>query len=252
MKVLTIVQDNHPGLLAEVTTLLEREGIGVKDFTGTSLGDTAVLTLTVGPYLEAFQLLSNAGYKVVASEHIPGPWRSCRGSWPRRTWTYAACTSSAAMSAPASWPWKPSTTKRPAKSCKTSSSDPTRRHAPFPLWVWIQSADGVFVLRCRSQSGSSFQDPLQPACCTCRLAIPGRLGCCSRQLTVLEAPTRQRPHRSGVHAARVFWAPEVCGRPLAAEDFRAQVQAKMALRFSRRERSDAMKPWHVRSHKTSQ
>ena len=70
MKVLTIVQDNHPGLLAEVTTLLEREGIGVKDFTGTSLGDTAVLTLTVGPYLEAFQLLSNAGYKVVASEHL--------------------------------------------------------------------------------------------------------------------------------------------------------------------------------------
>lgn len=70
MKVLTIVQENHPGLLAEVTTLLEKDGIGVKDFTGTSLGDTAVLTLTVGPYLEAFQLLSNAGYKVVASEHL--------------------------------------------------------------------------------------------------------------------------------------------------------------------------------------
>ena len=70
MKVLTIIQEDHPGLLAEVTTLLEREGIGVQDFTGTSLGDTAVLTLTVGPYLEAFQLLSNAGYKVVASEHL--------------------------------------------------------------------------------------------------------------------------------------------------------------------------------------
>jgi hypothetical protein len=70
VKVLTIIQKDHPGLLAEVTTLLEREGIGVKDFTGTSLGDTAVLTLTVGPYLEAFQLLSSAGYKVVASEHL--------------------------------------------------------------------------------------------------------------------------------------------------------------------------------------
>lgn len=70
MKVLTIVQEDHPGLLAEVTTLLEQAGIGVDDFTGTSLGNTAVLTLTVKPYLRAFQLLSNAGYKVVASEHL--------------------------------------------------------------------------------------------------------------------------------------------------------------------------------------
>jgi hypothetical protein len=70
MKVLTIVQEDHPGLLAEVTTLLERDGIGVEDFTGTSLGQTAVLTLTVKPYRRAFRLLSNAGYKVIASEHL--------------------------------------------------------------------------------------------------------------------------------------------------------------------------------------
>ena len=70
MKVLTIVQENHPGLLAEVTTLLEREGIGVQDFTGSVLGETAVLTLTVGPYKRAFRLLSDAGYRVVASEHL--------------------------------------------------------------------------------------------------------------------------------------------------------------------------------------
>jgi len=70
MKVLTIVSENHPGLLAEITTLLEREDIGVEDFTGTTIGDTAVLTLTVGPYRRAFRLLSNAGYKVVASEHL--------------------------------------------------------------------------------------------------------------------------------------------------------------------------------------
>lgn len=70
MKVLTIIQENHPGLLAEVTTLLESEGIGVQDFTGSTLGDTAVITLTVGPYKKAFALLSNAGYRVVASEHL--------------------------------------------------------------------------------------------------------------------------------------------------------------------------------------
>jgi hypothetical protein len=70
VKVLTIVEENHPGLLAEVTTLLEREEIGVRDFTGSVLGDTAVLTLTVGPYKRAFRLLSDAGYRVVASEHL--------------------------------------------------------------------------------------------------------------------------------------------------------------------------------------
>jgi len=70
MKVLTIVQEDHPGLLAEVTTLLAKDGIGVDDFTGTSVGSTAVLTLTVKPYRRAFRLLSGAGYKVVASEHL--------------------------------------------------------------------------------------------------------------------------------------------------------------------------------------
>ena len=70
MKVLTIIENDHPGLLAEITTLLEQEDIPIQDFTGTSVGETAVLTLTVGPYRRAFQLLSNAGYRVVASEHL--------------------------------------------------------------------------------------------------------------------------------------------------------------------------------------
>lgn len=70
MKVLTIIQENHPGLLAEVAALLAQENIAVEDFTGTSVGDTAVLTLTVGPYRRAFRLLSKAGYRVVASEHL--------------------------------------------------------------------------------------------------------------------------------------------------------------------------------------
>ena len=70
MKVLTIIENDHPGLLAEIATLLEQEDIPIQDFTGTSVGETAVLTLTVGPYRRAFQLLSNAGYRVVASEHL--------------------------------------------------------------------------------------------------------------------------------------------------------------------------------------
>ena len=70
MKALTIIQENHPGLLAEVATLLEEEGIPLIDFAGQAVGDTAVISLTVEPYKKTFRLLSDAGYRVVASEHL--------------------------------------------------------------------------------------------------------------------------------------------------------------------------------------
>ena len=47
MKVLNIVQEDHPGLLAEVTTLLEKEDIAVHDFAGLTVGNTAVISLTI-------------------------------------------------------------------------------------------------------------------------------------------------------------------------------------------------------------
>jgi len=70
MKVLNIIQEDHPGLLAEVTTLLEREGIAVADFAGQSVGTMAVISLGIDRDREAFQLLSDAGYRVIASEHL--------------------------------------------------------------------------------------------------------------------------------------------------------------------------------------
>jgi hypothetical protein len=70
MKVLNIVQEDHPGLLAEVTTLLEKEDIAVHDFAGLTVGNTAVISLTIERYKEAFRLLSDAGYRVIASEHL--------------------------------------------------------------------------------------------------------------------------------------------------------------------------------------
>ena len=70
MKALTIIREDHPGLLAEVTTLLEQEGIDVIDFAAQAVGNTAVISLTVGPYLETFRLLSDAGYRVVANDHL--------------------------------------------------------------------------------------------------------------------------------------------------------------------------------------
>jgi len=70
VKVLNIIQEDHPGLLAEVTTVLEGEGIAVHDFAGLSVGKTAVLSLTIERDQEAFRLLSDAGYRVIASEHL--------------------------------------------------------------------------------------------------------------------------------------------------------------------------------------
>jgi hypothetical protein len=70
MKALNIIQEDHPGLLAEVTTLLEREGIAVSDFAGVTVGNTAVISLTLPRYKRAFRLLSDAGYRVIASEHL--------------------------------------------------------------------------------------------------------------------------------------------------------------------------------------
>ena len=70
MKTLNIIQDDHPGLLAEVTTLLEQEGIAVQDFAGLSVGNTAVLSLTMERHRDAFRVLSDAGYRVIASEHL--------------------------------------------------------------------------------------------------------------------------------------------------------------------------------------
>jgi hypothetical protein len=70
MKALSIVQEDHPGLLAEVATLLEEQGIAVTDFAGQTFGDTAVISLTVERYKDVFRLLSDAGYRVIASEHL--------------------------------------------------------------------------------------------------------------------------------------------------------------------------------------
>jgi hypothetical protein len=70
VKVLNIIQEDHPGLLAEVTTLLEREGIAVADFAGQSVGNMAVISLGIDRDREAFQLLNDAGYRVIASEHL--------------------------------------------------------------------------------------------------------------------------------------------------------------------------------------
>ena len=70
MKTLTIIQKNHPGLLAEVATVLEEAKIPLEDFSGQVVGETAVISFTVKLFEEAFRLLSDKGYRIVTSDHL--------------------------------------------------------------------------------------------------------------------------------------------------------------------------------------
>ena len=70
MKTMVVVQDNYPGLLAEVTSLLADKGIKLKDVSGHTVGHTAVINIEVEPYSGGFRLLSKAGYHVYASETL--------------------------------------------------------------------------------------------------------------------------------------------------------------------------------------
>lgn len=70
MKLLTVIAEDRPGLLADVTAQLEQAGIDILDLDGEAVGGTAVLTLRADPYREAFHSLSRAGFRVVGHDHL--------------------------------------------------------------------------------------------------------------------------------------------------------------------------------------
>ncbi len=70
MKSLTIIQETHAGLLAEITTLLEGQGIDVRSVDGYTVGSVAVISLTAEPYRTCFTSLTEAGFKAFVSEQV--------------------------------------------------------------------------------------------------------------------------------------------------------------------------------------
>jgi len=70
MKSLTIIQESRPGLLAEITTLLEQQGIDVRSMDGYTVGSLVAISLTAKPYRACFGLLTEAGFKVFVSDHL--------------------------------------------------------------------------------------------------------------------------------------------------------------------------------------
>jgi len=70
VKVLTIIEQDRPGLLAEITAVLEQAQIEILDFSAQVIGGTAAISFQVKHYLVAFRLLSGAGYRVISHEHL--------------------------------------------------------------------------------------------------------------------------------------------------------------------------------------
>jgi hypothetical protein len=70
MKLLTIIEDDRPALLAEITSLLERADISLRDIDGERNSGQAVITLRAEPYELCHKILTEAGYKVFTSDHL--------------------------------------------------------------------------------------------------------------------------------------------------------------------------------------
>ncbi len=70
MKSMTIIQETRPGLLAEITTLLEREGVNMQTIDGDTIGSSAVISIMAEPYDKCFNALAEAGFKVFSHEQI--------------------------------------------------------------------------------------------------------------------------------------------------------------------------------------
>lgn len=70
MKSLTIIQETRAGLLAEITTLLERHGIDLRSIDGNTIGKLAVINLAAEPYRDCLDVLADAGFQVFANEQV--------------------------------------------------------------------------------------------------------------------------------------------------------------------------------------
>jgi len=70
MKILTLVEANRPGLLAEVATRLEQLGVNVLNINVQAVGEQAVISLQAEPWERCHALLIEAGYDVFTADHL--------------------------------------------------------------------------------------------------------------------------------------------------------------------------------------
>ncbi len=70
MKLLTIVTENSRNPIAEVTELLTKEGVDIRDIDFNQYGSDAYLSLAVSDYDKGLRLLLDAGYQTVSNDTV--------------------------------------------------------------------------------------------------------------------------------------------------------------------------------------
>lgn len=70
MKEITVVTDNHAGVLADITELLARARINLETIDAETVGNQAILCLSVDRYDDALRTLAAAGYSAMAEDAV--------------------------------------------------------------------------------------------------------------------------------------------------------------------------------------
>lgn len=70
MKQLTIITQDRPGLLTDITSALAEAGINIEDVDAEAAGATSSISIAVDRYDEAVRLLSARGWKVYAENTL--------------------------------------------------------------------------------------------------------------------------------------------------------------------------------------
>ena len=70
MKQITVVVDNRPGIVADISKLLGDRGVNIETLDAEGVEDHGVLVLTVDKYDEALRALRDAAYNAITEDAI--------------------------------------------------------------------------------------------------------------------------------------------------------------------------------------
>ena len=70
MKEISILVDNRPGILAEISELMAAHNINIENIGAETVGKTGIIVLSVDKYDEALRVLCNAAYNAVTEESL--------------------------------------------------------------------------------------------------------------------------------------------------------------------------------------
>jgi hypothetical protein len=70
MQRISVLAENRPGIIADITQLMADSGINILTIDGSSIDVTGVVQITVEEYDHALQLLQQAGFRAVSEEAL--------------------------------------------------------------------------------------------------------------------------------------------------------------------------------------